>query len=100
MRWPMIVSSSILTIYHGATVQQQEGRTAMAIEKLAQLAEEITLREMAEARVIERKHNEASWDITEKGWEWMIMLGRTAMKNAKFVELLELARRVHASAKH
>jgi hypothetical protein len=41
---------------------------------------------MAEARVIERKRDEASWDITEKGWEWMIMLGRMAMKSTKFVE--------------
>jgi hypothetical protein len=75
----------------------------MSIEELTQLADEIMLRDMAKAHVIERDSNKAPWDVTANGWDWMVMLMRLAgidMKDAKFLDELEQARRAHTTAKH
>jgi hypothetical protein len=75
----------------------------MSIEELAQLADEIMLRDMAKAHVIERDSNKAPWDVTANGWDWTVMLMRLAgidMKDAKFVQVLEQARNLHTAVKH
>jgi hypothetical protein len=78
----------------------------MSIKELAQLADEILLRDMAKAQVIERDNNKAPWGITENGWDWMTILMRLAgidridMKDAKFIDVLEQARRAHRAVKH
>ena len=75
----------------------------MSFEELAQLADEIILRDMAKAHVIERDNNKAPWGINENGWDWMMILMRLAgidLKDAKFVQELEQARNVHTAVKH
>ena len=75
----------------------------MSFEELAQLADEIILRDMAKAHVIERDNNKVPWGITENGWDWMMILMRLAgidMNDAKFVQELEQAHKVHTAVKH
>jgi len=75
----------------------------MGFEELAQLADEIVLRDMAKAHVIERDNNKGPWGINGNGWDWMMILMRLAgidLKDAKFVQELEQARNVHTAVKH
>jgi hypothetical protein len=72
------------------------------MDELRQLIEETTLQEMAEAHLLKRGNSD-SWNVTEKGWDWMMMLMRLVgidMKDAKFEQVFAHARRMHAPVKH
>jgi hypothetical protein len=45
----------------------------MADSELTQLADELTLREMLIAGLLDRE-GETGWNVSEKGWEYMTML--------------------------